>query len=232
MNPAFSVVFFTSTSGAGYGLLFATALLLAVDAFPGGGDASLAALALAFVLIVAGLVSSTLHLGHPERAWRALSQWRSSWLSREGVAAIVTFVPHLALAALLATGRGSPLAHTALALACAAGAVLTVLCTARIYASLRAIRQWHHRLVTPVYLAFGLMSGLVWLLVVLRLSGSATPQLATAAALALAAGWALKLAYWRDIRRDSGSVHTDGFSGARNRRRYVSGRTRLDATNR
>ncbi len=40
---------------------------------------------LALGLIAAGLLSSTGHLGRPERAWRAFSQWRSSWLSREGV---------------------------------------------------------------------------------------------------------------------------------------------------
>ena len=35
------------------------------------------ALALALLLITAGLLSSLKHLGRPERAWRALSQWRS-----------------------------------------------------------------------------------------------------------------------------------------------------------
>jgi DMSO reductase anchor subunit len=34
-------------------------------------------MALAVGLVSVGLLSSTLHLGHPERAWRALSQWRS-----------------------------------------------------------------------------------------------------------------------------------------------------------
>ena len=46
------------------------------------------AIVLALALISGGLLSSTLHLGNPQRAWRALSQWRSSWLSREGVMAI------------------------------------------------------------------------------------------------------------------------------------------------
>ena len=48
---------------------------------------------LALGLISAGLLSSAGHLGRPERAWRAFSQWRSSWLSREGVASVATFVP-------------------------------------------------------------------------------------------------------------------------------------------
>ena len=86
MHPAWSIIFFTSASGLGLGLagwivlgildLSRFAHLLFVSGFT-------------FGLIVAGLLSSTLHLGHPERAWRALSQWRSSWLSREGVLAII-----------------------------------------------------------------------------------------------------------------------------------------------
>jgi DMSO reductase anchor subunit len=48
---------------------------------------------LAALLVTLGLLSSTFHLGHPERAWRAFSQWRSSWLSREGVAAVATYLP-------------------------------------------------------------------------------------------------------------------------------------------
>jgi DMSO reductase iron-sulfur subunit len=41
--------------------------------------ATIAALLVAFV----ALAASTLHLGRPLRAWRALKMWRRSWLSRE-----------------------------------------------------------------------------------------------------------------------------------------------------
>ena len=93
MHPAYSVIFFTTASGAGYGLL---AWLAASAMF--GGIAHNAAfgvvgMGLALALILGGLLSSTLHLGRPERAWRAFSQWRTSWLSREGVLALATFVP-------------------------------------------------------------------------------------------------------------------------------------------
>src|SRR6266568_1605943 len=56
-------------------------------------------LGVALILATVGLLASMLHLGHPERAWRAFSQWRSSWLSREGVASLVTYVPALIFAA-------------------------------------------------------------------------------------------------------------------------------------
>ena len=94
MHPAYSVILFTTASGAGYGLLFVLGLS-AVFGFdlPQSPGFALTALGLALGLISLGLLSSTFHLGHPERAWRAFSQWRSSWLSREGVAAVVTYVP-------------------------------------------------------------------------------------------------------------------------------------------
>ena len=96
MHPAYSVILFTTASGAGYGLL-ALLGLVGINHGPASSLAfALTALLIALGLITVGLLSSTLHLGHPERAWRALSQWRSSWLSREGIAALVTYVPALA----------------------------------------------------------------------------------------------------------------------------------------
>ena len=98
MHPAFSVIFFTTASGAGYGLLGVLAVLAAWQVIPADRISGIVGLGLAFVLVSAGLLSSTFHLGHPERAWRALTQWRSSWLSREGVLAVLTYIPWLALA--------------------------------------------------------------------------------------------------------------------------------------
>ena len=90
MHPSFAVVFFTACSGAGYGLWLWLGSWVA-SGQPVRPVAGLAALALGFVLVTAGLLSSTLHLGKPLRSWRAFSQWRSSWLSREGIAALATY---------------------------------------------------------------------------------------------------------------------------------------------
>jgi hypothetical protein len=65
--------------------------------FPTAPVSAIVSLVIGGVLVTLGLLSSTFHLGHPERAWRAFSQWRSSWLSREGVAAVATYVPAAAL---------------------------------------------------------------------------------------------------------------------------------------
>src|ERR1700761_222784 len=93
MHPALSVIVFTTTSGAGYGLLIWYGLMAAIPGAPGGRLLALVMVPLALVLVTAGLLSSTFHLGQPKRAWRAFSQWRTSWLSREGVCSFVTYAP-------------------------------------------------------------------------------------------------------------------------------------------
>ena len=93
MHPAYSVILFTTASGAGLGLLAWLALLGMLDAVPADRWLGVVGLGLAFVLVAGGLIASTAHLGRPERAWRAFSQWRTSWLSREGVMAVATAVP-------------------------------------------------------------------------------------------------------------------------------------------
>ena len=161
MHPAYSVIFFTTASGAGYGMLVWLALLAATSAVSPGLASGIAAFAVALGLITAGLLSSTFHLGHPERAWRALSQWRSSWLSREGIAAIATYIPILvfAIGSLLFAAQSFIWIWAGMI---AAGLCLvTVACTGMIYASLRAIPYWYTPLVMPLYIAFALASGAV-----------------------------------------------------------------------
>jgi len=154
MHPAFSVIAFTVMSGAGYGLA-------AVLALGHGNPAHLStkiAWIFALALIGGGLLSSTLHLGNPQRAWRAFSQWRSSWLSREGCLAVATFVPLTILAAMsiFADSFNLLLGYIA-AIMCG----ITVYCTAMIYASLRTIPQWHTGWTPATYLSFSLTSGTV-----------------------------------------------------------------------
>ena len=105
------------------------------------------------------MLTSTLHLGRPERAWRALSQWRTSWLSREGVAAIVTYVPAGALGLGWVFGEFVPGQIVVGAMLSVPCALVTVWCTGMIYASLPTIRAWNQPLVAPVYVALALATG-------------------------------------------------------------------------
>jgi DMSO reductase anchor subunit len=194
MNPAPSIVLFTTASGAGYGLLFWLGLLRPLGLTPPAPAFALTALVLALVLITAGLLSSLSHLGHPERAWRAMSQWRSSWLSREGVAAVLTYLPALVFGAALAFGWH---AH-AWGLLAAAGAVATTWCTGMIYGSLKTVRQWSLPMVPWGYLLFGAFCGATLLAALGALFGFGRWP-ALVAALLGGGAIALKRAYWEAI---------------------------------
>ncbi|RWA77362.1 MAG: dimethyl sulfoxide reductase anchor subunit [Mesorhizobium sp.] len=197
MHPAFAIIFFTTATGAGYGLLALLGVLGGLGFIPADFWLGLVGMALALALIAAGLLSSTGHLGRPERAWRAFSQWRSSWLSREGVASVVTFVP-TALFGIgwVFLGRSGGWVAGAGLLA-AAGAVTTVCTTGMIYASLKPIAQWHSRYTLPAYLVFAAMTGGVLLNVLLQGFGLGSTAVLAGALLATLAGWGWKLATWR-----------------------------------
>lgn len=198
MHPAKSVILFTTASGAGYGLIAMFAILDLVHIVPKGPMGTLSFLGTGVALVVLGLLSSTFHLGHPERAWRALSQWRTSWLSREGVMAILTFVPVFAYAGVRYVEPLSPLIPV-LAIISAAFAVVTVYCTAMIYACLRTVPAWFTSWTPAVYIALSLASGMVLLNGIALAWSLQVPMLSLVTALLLMLGLAVKLMYWHAI---------------------------------
>ena len=204
MHPAFSVILFTTVSGAGYGLL----MLLGLGRLTDDWLVGLCGMLLSGLLIAIGLIASTYHLGHPERAWRALSQWRTSWLSREGVMALITFLPMIAYGAVWVLMIDPP--PTWLGVVAIACASVTVICTGMIYASLKPIRHWHTPFVPVLFLLFAWMTGG---LLYLMLAGFFDHDVHWASWNALAAvglTWAVKAAYWQSSgkRRSSGSPGT------------------------
>ncbi|HZZ09884.1 MAG TPA: DmsC/YnfH family molybdoenzyme membrane anchor subunit [Paraburkholderia sp.] len=160
MNPAFSVVFLTTLSGAAQGLLIAlvgveSAAQLGLLAAPGAAFYVTGA-AVSVVLGGLGLIASFFHLGHPERAWRAIAMWRTSWLSRECLA----LPAFLACAFFYGVAHwfGSPWSLAIGWLGVLASAVLFV-CTAMIYACLRFLQEWATPLTLVNFVLLGCASG-------------------------------------------------------------------------
>lgn len=213
MHPAYSVIFFTTASGAGYGLLALMGVLVATGDLLPSPWLGMIGLALAFGGITFGLLSSTFHLGHPERAWRAMSQWRSSWLSREGLAALATYVP----AGLFAFGwlqfGGTDDWWVAFGPLAAAMSAVTVFCTAMIYAVLKPIKRWSNGWVPVVYLLLALMSGAVWLNALARWLDIADPNIAWLAVASIALAWIAKAGYWIYIDRTKSRSTAESATG-------------------
>lgn len=206
MHPALSVILFTTASGAGYGMLLWIAAYAAAGWIPADRWIGVCGFGWALLLVTGGLVSSTMHLGHPERAWRAMSQWRSSWLSREGVAAVATYVP----VGVFAIGWVFLERHDGLwMLAGLVGAVMalvTVWCTGKIYSSLKTIRQWDHVLTAPVYIALAVMTGALWVAALAGTWGQWHDEMGWVALATIVFSALLKTRYWAAI--DGGTSRT------------------------
>src|SRR6516164_3903713 len=223
MHPALSIIFFTTSSGAGFALLTLLGLGAPLGLLPPSGSFAGTALTIAVLLTVGGLASSVLHLGRPERAWRAFSQWRSSWLSREGILAVLTLLS----AAVFGSGWvlfGTAESLVGLSGILAAGlAGATIYCTGMIYASLKPIHQWHNGWVVPNYLALALMSGCLVLDFLIRLWSARYGGVALLTLVSVLAAWWTKERYWRLIDTTSGrsTVASATSLGSRGRVRLL-----------
>lgn len=201
MRPDASILVLTTATGFGYGLLAWLGAYSALGLLPAAWARTLVAAGVALALIIAsvGLAASIFHLGRKAPAWRAFSQWRSSWLSREGVASVLTYPVAIAFG-FFAWRNGETVWVRILAVVAIAASLGTVYCTAMIYASLKPIRQWHNPHTAPDYLIYALFSGAT-LFAVLRASLLGAPGPAASAAAAATAALALvaKHGYWRHI---------------------------------
>ena len=177
MHPAPSVILFTTLSGIGFGLLAFLGLGLPLVT----GWLAFAFFALAYLLAIGGLLASTFHLGHPERALKAFSQWQTSWLSREAWAAVG------ALLVMGVYGAGLVFLNLRLPILGVIGAVLslaTVYCTSMIYAQLKTVPRWNIPLTPVLFISLSLAGGAL-------LSGASFLAL-----ILLGSAGCVQIAYW------------------------------------
>ncbi len=202
MNPAFSVIFLTTLIGAGQGLFVA---LFLADLIGFGADYAVERSFLVvggvvtLALTALGLLASFFHLGRPERAWRAATMWRTSWLSREVIALPLFGALVLLWTVMQWRGLGGTLmVGVAALLACA----LLFVCTAMIYASVRFLQEWASAFTLINYTLLGLASGFT---LATALAAFAAPVLveayvAVASLLTLAGGISRSLSLLRNAR--------------------------------
>jgi len=174
MHPAFSVIFLTTLIGAAQGLflaLFTGQFYASVKLIePQGADFYVIGSAVSLALLVAGLGASFFHLGRPERAWRAASKWRTSWLSREVIVlpAMMAVVFFYGLfhgvgwtePFFVAGGGALPIDITfILGIIGTLVAFALFVCTAMIYASVKFLEEWHSPYTVANFIFLGMASG-------------------------------------------------------------------------
>jgi len=181
MHPAPSIVLFTVLSGLGLGQL----VWLGFGLGPDDGPFRWIACALALAAAGGGGLCSTGHLGRRDRAWRAFSQWRSSWLSREACLMVVAMAAFGLYAAIWCLGG---VRYWGLGIAASALSLATIYSTAMIYAQLKTVPRWSVTPTPALFLVTGLAGGVLAMGAVAALVGVASHGWWTALAMVVTIG--------------------------------------------
>ena len=143
MHPAPSVIIFTTLSGLGFGLF----MWLGLGSPDVPGMPAFIWFFVAYALSVGGLLASTFHLGNRKNAIYAFSQWRTSWLSREGIMAVLTLLVFAPFAiGKIFLGVTWPLLGNLGTLF----ALITVFTTSMMYTQLKTVPRWNMFPLVPV----------------------------------------------------------------------------------
>ncbi|CAA6825097.1 MAG: Anaerobic dimethyl sulfoxide reductase chain C (EC [uncultured Thiotrichaceae bacterium] len=173
MHPAFSVIFLTTLLGVGQGMFIAlvfvqlltTAGIVQTELTP-----EFFAYGTGVVLVFVGLAlfASFFHLGHPERAMRTVTQWKTSWLSREvialpafGVGALLYGVIHFFSWDFILLETEDMLVQFSLVIGLLGiGLSITLwICTGMIYACIKFLQEWATPLTVVNFIMLGMASG-------------------------------------------------------------------------
>ncbi|MGM0552585.1 MAG: dimethyl sulfoxide reductase anchor subunit family protein [Pseudomonadota bacterium] len=206
MHPAFSVILFTVVSGAGYGLFILLAAFHLAGIGPAMSHGELLAHGVASLgMITLGLVFSTGHLANKKNAWRSFMRFKTSWLSREAVFAVLfyPFAGIYGLGVLLQGPAIGPLPAVAGVIASLL-ALITLFSTGMIYGCLKTIRQWNTALTPANYIMLGIATGTTLFAAIASASGNATTLHAGVAIVALVMAGVLKGIYYFWISRVNG----------------------------
>ena len=216
MHPALSVIFFTVTAGAGYGVLFLLGISRLTGLTPGASPDQVTLMGVVgLVLVTAGLLSSTFHLANPKNAWRSFVRFRTSWLSREAVFAVL-FYPVCLIWLACDFFMGNTTTTNFLGLLTAFLCIVILICTGMIYASLKTIRQWHTALTPVNFVLLGLLLGALILGFMLASQGLPTATLMSVALGVVVLAALAKVVYFYWIGQPAGpSINTAlGFTRA------------------
>ncbi|MEE9388649.1 MAG: DmsC/YnfH family molybdoenzyme membrane anchor subunit [Paracoccaceae bacterium] len=152
MHPAPSVIIFTVLSGLGFGML----AWLGIGLPDVTGRTAFIFFFISYALAVAGLLASTFHLGNPQRALKAFTQWRTSWLSREAWMAVISLsTMGIYAASAIFLGIKLPILGWIAAALC----MVTVFTTSMMYTQMKTVPRWSHPATPLIFLLYSISGG-------------------------------------------------------------------------
>ena len=159
MHPAPSIILFTVLSGFGFGLISIVGLLQFLNQISTVDIVIFSAIGLFFSII--GLISSFFHLANKKNAIKSMSQWQTSWLSREAISSIFCLsivVGNIGWVFI----RNRYIDEVGIILFLLS--LFTIFTTSMIYAQLKTVPSWNNMFTPALFIFTALAGGSILLL--------------------------------------------------------------------
>ncbi len=153
MHPAPSIILFTVLSGFGFGIISIVGLLQFLNQISTVDIVIFSGVGLFFSII--GLISSFFHLANKKNAIKSMSQWQTSWLSREAISSIFCLSIVVGNIGWVFV-RDRYISEVGIILFLLSS--FTIFTTSMIYAQLKTIPSWNNML-TPAIFIFAALAG-------------------------------------------------------------------------
>ena len=159
MHPAPSIILFTVLSGFGFGLISIIGLLQFLSQISAVEIVIYSVIGLFFSII--GLISSFFHLANKKNAIKSMSQWQTSWLSREAISSIFCLSIVVGnIGWVFVQNRYINEVGIILFLL----SLFTIFTTSMIYAQLKTVPSWNNMLTPALFIFTALAGGSILLL--------------------------------------------------------------------
>ena len=153
MHPAPSIILFTVLSGFGFGLISIVGLLQFLSQISVVNIIIFSLVGLFFSTV--GLISSFFHLANKKNAIKSMSQWQTSWLSREAISSILCLSIVLGnICWVFIVNKYINVVGIVLFLL----SLFTIFTTSMIYAQLKTVPSWNN-ILTPALFIFAALAG-------------------------------------------------------------------------
>ena len=153
MHPAPSIILFTVLSGFGFGLISIVGLLQFLSQISVVNIIIFSLIGLFFSTV--GLISSFFHLANKKNAIKSMSQWQTSWLSREAISSIFCLSIVVGnIGWVFIQNRYINEVGIVLFLL----SLFTIFTTSMIYAQLKTVPSWNN-ILTPALFIFAALAG-------------------------------------------------------------------------
>ena len=159
MHPAPSIILFTVLSGFGFGLISIVGLLQFLSQISVVNIIIFSLIGLFFSTV--GLISSFFHLANKKNAIKSMSQWQTSWRSREAISSIFCLSIVVGnIGWVFVQNRYINEVGIILFLL----SLFTIFTTSMIYAQLKTVPSWNNMLTPAIFIFSGLAGGSILLM--------------------------------------------------------------------